>query len=179
MQIKKILVSLSIIGIMLPACSFAQEEMDGGELPGAEVVACSDTTKVYNPATQQCEPRESEATKRCQNGIQLNTSLPFIGDCLQLTDTGPTSQDENGITTTTTRDAFPTLIGAMMRILTSAMLIIGLLLIIVGGIMMTMEGANSGSFSKGKSLILKVGAVLALLGLSGVILKLINPTFFT
>jgi hypothetical protein len=65
-----------------------------------------------------------------------------------------------------------------MRILTSAILIIGLLLIIVAGVMMVMEGANTGSYTSGKKLILKVGAALALLGLAGMILKLINPTFF-
>jgi hypothetical protein len=74
--------------------------------------------------------------------------------------------------------AFPTLVGALMRILTSAMLIIGLLMIIVAGVMMAMEGANTGSYKSGKSLILKVGSALALLGLAGLILKLINPTFF-
>ncbi|MDR0651555.1 MAG: hypothetical protein LBG59_09505 [Candidatus Peribacteria bacterium] len=66
-----------------------------------------------------------------------------------------------------------------MKILTSAMLIVGLLLIIVAGVMMTTEGVKTGNFKAGKNLILKVGAVLALLGLSGLILKLINPTFFT
>jgi hypothetical protein len=76
-------------------------------------------------------------------------------------------------------DAFPTVVGALMRILTSAMLIIGLLMIIVAGVMMTTEGVKTGNFKTGKNLILKVGAVLALLGLSGLILKLINPTFFT
>ncbi|MDR2189769.1 MAG: hypothetical protein LBP53_00825 [Candidatus Peribacteria bacterium] len=92
---------------------------------------------------------------------------------------GPTRANADGTLEVTPVSAFPTLIGALMRILTSTMLVLGVLLIIVGGVMMTMEGANSGSFSKGKSLILKVGGALALLGLAGLVLKLINPTFFT
>jgi hypothetical protein len=52
-------------------------------------------------------------------------------------------------------------------------------MIVVAGVMMTMGGYEAKNFQKGKEMIFKVGAVLALLGLSGVILKLINPTFFT
>jgi hypothetical protein len=68
--------------------------------------------------------------------------------------------------------------GALMNIVMTASLIIGFVMILVGGIMMTTEGLNPNGFKQGKAMIIKVGTVLALIGLSGVILKLINPTFF-
>jgi hypothetical protein len=70
------------------------------------------------------------------------------------------------------------LIWALIRIVTSAMLLVGFIMIIVAGIMMTIDGASSGNFKKGKDLILKIWTIIALVGLSGVILNLINPTFF-
>jgi hypothetical protein len=69
--------------------------------------------------------------------------------------------------------------GAMMNIVMTTALIVGLIMIIVGGIMMTTGGYDADNFRKGKAMIFKVGTVLALIGLSGIILKLINPTFFT
>lgn len=111
------------------------------------------------------------------SGIKLNTDIPFIGDCIGL---GQTKDDPDTINgkLVSAEAAFPTIIGALMKILTSAMMIIGLIMIIAAGVLMTTEGVKVGNFKMGRNMILKVGAVLALLGLSGIILKLINPTFF-
>ncbi|MDR2415818.1 MAG: hypothetical protein LBD75_04345 [Candidatus Peribacteria bacterium] len=110
------------------------------------------------------ERADNGACARYCKGIKLNTDIPFIGDCIGLGQDGE-SDTING-TEVNAEDAFPTVLGALMRILTSAMLIIGLLMIIAAGVMMTTEGVKTGNFKAGKNLILKVGAVLALLGLS-------------
>jgi len=52
-------------------------------------------------------------------------------------------------------------------------LIVSFVLIIVGGIMIA-----TGNPSGGKKMIMKVVVGIALLGASGVILRLINPNFF-
>jgi len=76
-------------------------------------------------------------------------------------------------------NAFPTLIGGLMQIVTTTVLIVSFLMIVFAGVMMTMGGVKAEWFNKWKGLIFKVAGVLALLGLSGVILKIINPTFFS
>jgi hypothetical protein len=69
--------------------------------------------------------------------------------------------------------------GALMNIVMTASLIVGFLMILVAGIMITMWWFGSlSTHKKGIDMIKKVWMVLALIGLSGVILKLINPTFF-
>jgi uncharacterized membrane protein len=66
----------------------------------------------------------------------------------------------------------------LMRILVSAMLIVGFLMILIAGVMITSWGISWDNYKKGRSMIRNVWSALALLGLMGVILKLINPTFF-
>lgn len=66
-----------------------------------------------------------------------------------------------------------------MNVVMTVSLIIGFVMILFGGVMITTAGIYTENFKKGKMMIIKVGSVLALIGLSGVILKLINPTFFT
>lgn len=151
----------------------------------AVVTACADMTKVYNPETKECEPAQCWSceiwdvkSQKCEKiGIKLNTDVPFIGDCIAF---GNTKSKGTGNTTTVNQvTAFPTLMGALMNIVMTATLIIWFLMIVVGGVLITTEGMNPWGQKKGKAMIVKVGAVLAILGLSGVILKLINPTFFT
>ncbi|MDR2541166.1 MAG: hypothetical protein LBD11_05370 [Candidatus Peribacteria bacterium] len=53
-------------------------------------------------------------------------------------------------------NAFPTLIGALMRILTSAMLVIGFMMILIAGVMMTTGGVSANNYKTGKEMIFKV-----------------------
>jgi hypothetical protein len=76
-------------------------------------------------------------------------------------------------------EAFPRLMGALMNIVMTAALIIGFLMIVFSGVMMTTEGVSAGNYKEGLKIIKNVGVILALIGLSGVILKLINPAFFS
>jgi hypothetical protein len=69
--------------------------------------------------------------------------------------------------------------GALMNIVMTAALIVGFLMIVFAGVMMTTTGVSAKNYEKGIGMIKNVGVILALIGLSGVILKLINPTFFT
>ena len=101
-------------------------------------------------------------------GIQLNTSIPFIGKCIE--EKGNQWSDETGVTWTT---AFPTLMWSLTKILVTVILIISFVLIIIGGIMIA-----TGNPSWGKKMIINVVIGIALLGASGVILRLINPNFF-
>jgi len=102
-------------------------------------------------------------------GVSLNTSIPFIGKCIESSaaSVGP---DETGVTWA---DAFPVLMWSLTKILVTLILIISFVLIIIGGIMIA-----SGDPSKGKKMITNVIIGIALLGASGVILRLINPNFF-
>lgn len=92
-------------------------------------------------------------------GVQLNTDVPFVGKCINKTDTD---------------SAFPQLVGGLSKMVVTAILIVSFVMIIVGGVMRT-----TGNASEGKKLITKVAIGLAILGASGAILRLINPNFFT
>lgn len=135
----------------------------------------------------------SDASVCC--GIELNTKVPFIGNCIEFSkkcsDTSPCSQGytcTNGKCKLTTVDpnktsvseeeAFPTLMGGLTKILVTVILLIGFMGILIGGIMISASWGNDSNAWKGKELIGKVIIALALLGASGVILKLINPNFF-
>ncbi len=102
-------------------------------------------------------------------GISLNTSIPFIGKCIEdsAASVGP---DETWVTWS---EAFPVLMWSLTKILVTLILIISFVLIIIGGIMIA-----TGNPSWGKKMITNVIIGIALLGASGVILRLINPNFF-
>jgi len=99
-------------------------------------------------------------------GIELNTSVPFIGNCIE-------DESSNDPTAIKTDEAFPVLMSSLTKILVTVILIVSFVLIIVWGIMIA-----SGNPSWGKKMIIKVVMGIALLGASGVILRLINPNFF-
>ncbi|MCX6823844.1 MAG: hypothetical protein NT085_01850 [candidate division SR1 bacterium] len=124
---------------------------------------CKDGYKNINDVCKSC----SDPGVCC--GIQLNTSVPFIGKCIEDGTSTP-SPDETGVTGAT---AFPTLMGSLTKILVTLILITSFVLIIVGGIMIA-----TGNPSGGRKMIMNVVIAIALLGASGVILRLINPNFF-
>lgn len=119
----------------------------------------------YDPQTKETTCELCTRDDVCC-GIKLNTNVPFIGNCLETKDKNPQSH-------LTEENAFPTLMGSLSQILVTAILIISFVLIIIGGIMIA-----TGNPSGGKKLIMKVVVGIALLGASGVILRLINPNFF-
>lgn len=100
--------------------------------------------------------------------IKLNTKVPFVGDCIETKAGAETTQ----------LNAFPRLMGGMMRLIMTIIMIMSLLMIVTGGVLMTTGGRDSNNYKNGVDMIKKVAYGMALLGASGVILKLINPNFF-
>lgn len=141
---------------------------------------------IANPDYPDIKPFKPEATvvegergkipiwnkpeKYCANGIKLNTDVPFIGDCIHF---WKTSGNQIG-----QLDAFPYLMGGLMKIIMTAILVISFVLIVVAGVMVSASGMDPKMYSKGMGMIKKVATGIALLGASGVILKIINPNFF-
>ena len=113
-----------------------------------------------------CEPCNKEWV--CC-GISLNTSIPFIGNCIEnsATDRG---DGELAVSWTT---AFPVLMWSLTKILVTVILIVSFVLIVMGGIMISI-----GKAAEGRKMIINVIIGIALLWASGVILRLINPNFF-
>ena len=101
--------------------------------------------------------------------VELNTNVPFIGKCIE-SDTANKSSDETNVTW---ESAFPVLLWSLTKILVTIILIVSFVLIIIWGIMI-----STGDPAWGKKMIIKVVIGIALLGASGVILRLINPNFF-
>ena len=100
--------------------------------------------------------------------IKLNTKVPFVWNCISFT----------GVNATTPINAFPKLMWAMMNLMMTVIMVMSLLLIVYAGVLMTMEWSVSKQ-GEGMSIIKKVATWMALLWASWVILKLINPHFFT
>jgi hypothetical protein len=111
-------------------------------------------------------------------GIQLNTNVPFIGRCIEYSKNSNDPNEIDGSTTVNPLNAFPLLVWGLSKIVVTAILVFSFIMILVGGVMMTMGGANDEMYSKGKGYIRHVAIALALLGASGIILRLINPNFF-
>ena len=94
--------------------------------------------------------------------IKLNTCFPIIWDCIET----------KGKTDATT--AFPTMLSAITKIVMSIILVVCFILIIVSGIMRAADKPEPA-----KKLIKRVAITILLLWFSGVILKLVNPNFFS
>ncbi|AKH32571.1 hypothetical protein XF24_00210 [candidate division SR1 bacterium Aalborg_AAW-1] len=116
---------------------------------------------------EKCDP------KKCNCGIKLNTNIPFIGRCIMYGNTNNTGLSGD-VTTVNSVSAFPILMGAIIRILVSAILLVCFGTLIVGGFMMTVPD----QYKTGKGLVMKVVYTIAALGSLGIILYLVNPNFF-
>ena len=125
---------------------------------------CPKWTKNINKVCEPCNK------KWVCCGIQLNTSIPFIGKCIESASTNVWEGEEISVTGET---AFPVLMWSLTKILVTIILIVSFVLIIIWGIMIA-----TGNPSWGKKMIIKVVVGIALLWASGVILRLINPNFF-
>ncbi|MDD3262448.1 MAG: hypothetical protein PHR61_01255 [Candidatus Absconditabacteria bacterium] len=154
-------------------------------IPEVTVVACSVKGAERNTlGICRCPKGTKEIEKKCVPcsdpgvccGIELNTKVPFIGNCIEF-GKGDVSDSENEISATQ-EEAFPKLMGGLMRILVTIIMLGSFVAILVGGVMISSAGPDEQKATKGKKLIIDVVIALAILGASGVILRLINPNFF-
>lgn len=106
--------------------------------------------------------------------ISLNTNVPFVGNCISLR-----ASSSSSTTQVTPETAFPRLLAWLTKIVMTIILIFCFMAIIAGGVLISMGGASEEQAKKGKDLIKHVVMALALLGASGVILRVINPSFFS
>jgi len=119
-----------------------------------------------------------DSTKQCC-WIKLNTVVPFIGDCIEMT-TQNTTHTSNWDNTSNVNqlNAFPFLMMGLSKILVTVILIFSFLIVIAAGLMMVTWVYEEWNYKKWMDRIKKVVVALILLWSSGLILKLINPSFF-
>ena len=99
------------------------------------------------------------------NWIKLNTDFPLVWDCIGL------KKWEGKVNAL---NVFQTMLWSLMRIVSSIILVVCFIMIILAWIKWS---ANDPKWAT--DLIKKVAITVLLLWLSGVILKVINPTFFS
>lgn len=112
----------------------------------------------------------------CCEGILLNTDVPYIGQCIVFRKNTSTQSAAGLIIDETT--AFPVLMWWLNRLLVSIILLVGFIGILIGWIMISASWAKEDWARSGRKIIGNIITALALLGASGVILRLINPHFF-
>ena len=94
---------------------------------------CSNLDDRRNPKTCKCE---CDPTKRCC-WILLNTVVPFIWDCIEMTSQNNVWSSNNENTSTVNQlNAFPFLMMWLSKIMVTAILIFSFLIVIVSGLMM-------------------------------------------
>lgn len=122
-----------------------------------------------NPCKCVCNP-----DKKCC-GVQLNTVVPFIWDCIEL-DADSSRGDTTSVNSMT---AFPILMQWLMKILMSVIMVFSFIMVIVAWLLMTTWAFwKSNGFDKWKTILKNVIISLILLWCSWLILSLINPSFF-
>jgi len=115
------------------------------------------------------DPAVNDCLRKCEKcpdwccWIKLNTDFPIIWNCIW-------GDKEDGVDAT---NAFPTMLGAFTKIIMSVILVVCFVMVIYAGIL---RSANNPK--EAKEWLTRVAITVALLWLSGVILKLINPNFF-
>jgi len=110
--------------------------------------------------------------------VELNTNVPFIGNCIELSKNSSDTQSSNDETKVTEKTAFPVLMWWLTKILVTVIMLVSFVAILAWWVMIASSGWSDSWASNGKKLIWRVVIALALLGASGVILRLINPNFF-
>ena len=110
-------------------------------------------------------------------GIQLNTNVPFIWNCIELSNGNETNTDNNE-TRVTEQTAFPILMWSLTKMMVTIIMLVSFVAILAWWVMIASSGWSDSWASNGKKLIWRVVIALALLWASGVILRLINPNFF-
>lgn len=124
---------------------------------------------ISKEAEKNREKLEEAERNRCK-WIKLNTDFPFVGKCIGYETDGTKTNQIN---------VFPKMIRSLMKLTISIIMLMSFLIIVISGVMITSSGYDGGNYKEGIENIKKVAIGLALLGASGVILKLINPNFFT
>lgn len=112
----------------------------------------------------------------CCEGILLNTNVPYIGQCIVFRKNASTQSAAGLIIDETS--AFPILMWGLNRLLVSIILLVGFIGILIGWIMISASWAKEDWAKSGRKIIGNIITAFALLGASGVILRLINPHFF-
>ena len=125
------------------------------------------------PDTGSCKCVCDPNIKCC--GVQLNTVVPFIWDCIEL-DADSSRGDTTSVNSMT---AFPILMQWLMKILMSVIMVFSFIMVIVAWLLMTTWAFwKSSGFDKWKTILKNVIISLILLWCSWLILSLINPSFF-
>lgn len=117
----------------------------------------------------------AQETEKC-NWIKLNTTVPFIGNCIEVN----SSTDNDTTTSVTQLTAFPRLMSWLSKIVMTAIFVFSFLMVIASGVMMvvwSMKWATA-NYDKWVSLLTKVITSLIMLGCVWLILKVLNPSFF-
>ena len=146
-----------------------------GKRVGTDAVGVCNCNDGYKRVDDECK---SCSTEGVCCGIELNTKVPFIGNCIELSNKSWTTTGDADETTVSEKNAFPVLMGGLTKMMVTIILLIGFIGILVGGVMISASWGSDSWASEGKKLIGRVIVALALLGASGVILRLINPNFF-
>ena len=118
------------------------------------------------PSSTTNTTTNATTTSEC-HWIKLNTDFPFIWNCISIKKWS--TADESNPT-----NVFPRMMSALTKIIITIILVVCFILIIVAGIKW-----SSWDPKWWKDLIKKVAITIILLWLAWVILKLVNPAFFS
>ncbi len=106
----------------------------------------------------------------------MSTNVPFIGQCIVYRKTNE-PQPEAWLVVDET-NAFPVLMWWLSKIMLSIILLSSFLWLLVAGVMISASWSSEDWAKNGRKIIWNIISALAILGVSGVILRLINPNFF-
>lgn len=131
-------------------------------IPYSEEASSSEEAQAYKKAKEEAERKAKECKEKCC-WIKLNTNFPIIWNCIET---------KAGAANPT--NAFPYLMWALTKIIMSLIMVVCFILVIVAWIMWAADKPK-----EWKELLKKVAITILLLGFSWVILRLINPNFFS
>ena len=145
------------------SCWYAQQDC------AAQCKNTSDSTE-YTTCMAACNQQQQQWDwwSECK-WIKLNTNFPIIGNCINTS---------NGTWANVTT-AFPIMMNVLAKIVVSIVLVVCFILVIVAWIMRAGNNPWSRKWWWAKWLLKKVAITVLLLWLTWVILKTINPVFFS
>ncbi len=155
-------------GCCQPMCSWSLY-LPEGAMSMTECTWCAEWT-VPNANHTKCI---CDSDYKCC-GVQLNNTIPFIWDCIEMN--AESSRDNT--TNVNSVTAFPILMQWLMKILMSVIMIFSFIMIIVAWLLIVSGAFGWNWFTTGKKIIKNVIISLILLWSSWLILSLINPSFF-
>lgn len=152
-----------------PERGYQQNKSDGEiVVPYSPEESNSPEAQELKKQQQQQEQQEQQQTKEeCKDwccGIKLNTNFPIIWNCIE------TKKDAS----TNPTNAFPMMMWVITQIVVSLILVVCFILIIVAWVKRASDDPKWW-----KELLQKVAITVILLWLTWVILKAINPVFFS